>query len=64
MDGRNAVELMVTHLELDKALYRIGQSKIFFKAGVLAQLEEDRNIRLTNIMIKYQAYCRCFLAKK
>ncbi|KAL7059584.1 hypothetical protein AAHC03_013632 [Spirometra sp. Aus1] len=64
MDGRKAAELMVKHLELSPELYRLGQSKIFFKAGVLAQLEEDRDIRLTDIMIRFQAHCRCYLAKK
>ncbi|KAM7532769.1 hypothetical protein Aperf_G00000129579 [Anoplocephala perfoliata] len=64
MDGRKAAELMVQRLELSPELYRIGQSKIFFKAGVLAQLEEDRDLRLTAIMINFQAYCRCYLAKK
>lgn len=64
MDGRKAAELMVQRLELSPELYRIGQSKIFFKAGVLAQLEEDRDLRLTAIMISFQAYCRCYLAKK
>ncbi|VDM25552.1 unnamed protein product, partial [Hydatigera taeniaeformis] len=64
MDGRKAAELMVQRLELSPELYRIGQSKIFFKAGVLAQLEEDRDLRLTAIMINFQAHCRCYLAKK
>lgn len=64
MDGRKAAELMVQNLGLSTELYRIGQSKVFFKAGVLAQLEEDRNLRLTDIMINFQAYCRCHLAKK
>lgn len=64
MDGCKAAELMVQRLELSPELYRIGQSKIFFKAGVLAQLEEDRDLRLTAIMINFQAHCRCYLAKK
>lgn len=64
MDGRKATELMVQRLEMGPELYRIGQSKIFFKAGVLAQLEEDRDLRLTAIMINFQALCRCYLAKK
>ncbi|KAL5967023.1 Myosin-11 [Taenia solium] len=64
MDGRKAAELMVQRLELSPELYRIGQSKIFFKAGVLAQLEEDRDLRLTAIMVNFQAHCRCYLAKK
>ena len=38
---------MIEILELDQNLYRIGQSKIFFRAGVLAHLEEERDLKLT-----------------
>ena len=34
MDGKKACENMITALELDRNLYRIGQSKIFFRAGL------------------------------
>merc|ERR1711874_287034 len=36
MDGKKACEKMIEALELDPGLFRIGQSKIFFRAGVLA----------------------------
>uniref|UniRef100_UPI0040535BCC Myosin-9,Alpha-actinin A n=1 Tax=Homo sapiens TaxID=9606 RepID=UPI0040535BCC len=42
MDGKQACVLMIKALELDSNLYRIGQSKVFFRAGVLAHLEEER----------------------
>ena len=45
-------------------LYRIGQSKIFFRAGVLAQLEEERDVRITDLVVKFQAYCRGLLARR
>jgi len=37
MDGKKACERMIQALELDNNLYRIGQSKIFFRAGKLQQ---------------------------
>ena len=40
MDEKKACE-MILSLELDPNLYRIGQSKIFFRAGVLPDLEEN-----------------------
>lgn len=52
------------HLDLDPNLYRIGQSKMFFRTGVLAQLEEERDLRLTVIIISFQAQARGFLARK
>ncbi|TGZ64912.1 hypothetical protein CRM22_006176 [Opisthorchis felineus] len=64
MDGRNAVMKMLEALELNAGLYRIGHSKIFFKAGVLAQLEEDRDIHLTDVIIRFQARARGYLARR
>ncbi|CAH8469517.1 unnamed protein product [Dicrocoelium dendriticum] len=64
MDGRKAVMKMLEVLELNAALYRIGHSKIFFKAGVLAQLEEDRDIHLTDVIIRFQARARGYLARR
>lgn len=51
-------------LELDGNLFRIGQSKIFFRAGVLAHLEEERDLKITDIIIYFQAVCRGYLARK
>ena len=59
MDGKKACEKMIESLELDPGLYRIGQSKIFFRAGVLAHLEEERDVRITDLVVKFQAYCIC-----
>lgn len=51
-------------LELDSNLYRVGQSKIFFRAGVLAQLEEERDLKVTDIIVSFQAAARGYLARK
>merc|ERR1719443_1217320 len=64
MDGKKACEKMIEALELDRNLYRIGQSKIFFRAGVLAHLEEERDLRITDLVVKFQAYCRGLLARR
>uniref|UniRef100_W5N6N9 Myosin heavy chain 10 n=1 Tax=Lepisosteus oculatus TaxID=7918 RepID=W5N6N9_LEPOC len=64
MDGKQACERMIRALELDPNLYRIGQSKIFFRAGVLAHLEEERDLKITDIIIYFQAVCRGYLARK
>ena len=55
---------MINALELDPNLFRIGQSKIFFRAGVLAHLEEERDLRITDLVVKFQAYCRGLLARR
>lgn len=56
--------LQIQALELDPNLYRIGQSKIFFRAGVLAHLEEERDLKLSEIIIRFQAYARGMLARR
>ncbi|KAM7418949.1 hypothetical protein PAMA_016189 [Pampus argenteus] len=64
MDGKQACVLMIKALELDANLYRIGQSKVFFRAGVLAHLEEERDIKITDVIISFQAWCRGYVARK
>ena len=64
MDAKKAAKMMLEDLDLDKGLYRIGQSKIFFRAGVLAQLEEDRDLKICDMMIKLQAQLRGYLSRK
>ncbi|XP_053897149.1 myosin-11 isoform X2 [Malaclemys terrapin pileata] len=64
MDGKQACILMIKALELDPNLYRIGQSKIFFRTGVLAHLEEERDLKITDVIIAFQAQSRGYLARK
>lgn len=64
MDGKKACEQMIHALELDSNLFRVGQSKIFFRAGVLAHLEEERDYKITDLIVNFQAFCRGFLARR
>ncbi|XP_063048470.1 myosin-9 isoform X1 [Engraulis encrasicolus] len=64
MDGKQACLLMIKALELDPNLFRIGQSKVFFRAGVLAHLEEERDMKITDVIISFQAWCRGYVARK
>lgn len=64
MDGKKACEKMIQALELDQNLFRVGQSKIFFRAGVLAHLEEERDYKITDLIVNFQAFCRGFLARR
>ncbi|KAG8835466.1 hypothetical protein FRC17_003033 [Serendipita sp. 399] len=64
MDGRKACLRMVDALELDRATYKIGTSKIFFKAGVLAELEERRDGVLYDIFSRIQATARMWTARR
>ncbi|CAF3703620.1 unnamed protein product [Adineta steineri] len=64
MDGKAAAQKMIKELDLDENLYRIGLTKIFFRSGVLAHLEEERDLKLTDIITHLQALCRGVLARK
>uniref|UniRef100_A0A3Q3X794 Uncharacterized protein n=1 Tax=Mola mola TaxID=94237 RepID=A0A3Q3X794_MOLML len=64
MDGKQASELMIKALELDQNLFRVGQSKVFFRAGVLAHLEEERDLKITDTIIRFQSVSRGYLARK
>ncbi|KAJ8363453.1 hypothetical protein SKAU_G00122840 [Synaphobranchus kaupii] len=64
MDGKQACALMIKALELDPNLFRVGQSKVFFRAGVLAHLEEERDMKITDVIISFQAWCRGYVARK
>ena len=64
MDGKKVAKMLVDAIELDDTLYKIGQSKIFFRGGVIASLEEERDYRLTATIVQFQAACRGFLARK
>ncbi|XP_034938214.1 unconventional myosin-XVIIIa [Chelonus insularis] len=63
-DERKAVEDMLLCVDIDPASYRIGQSRIFFRAGALERLESLRDEKLTDHIVLLQARCRGYLARK
>ncbi|BEI84994.1 hypothetical protein CcaverHIS002_0503950 [Cutaneotrichosporon cavernicola] len=64
MDGRKAAELIAIALELDSEFYAVGTTKIFFKAGILAELEERRDNLLTDIFRRFQAAARMHIHRR
>ncbi len=64
MDGRKACESLIDALQLENSEYRMGNSKVFFKAGVLGRLEDMRDIRLGEVLTQFQSYCRGYLMRK
>ncbi|KAK7884737.1 hypothetical protein WMY93_027860 [Mugilogobius chulae] len=58
VDSRKAVEKLLTSLDIDHTQYKFGQTKVFFKAGLLGQLEDMRDTRLSEILTIVQAMCR------
>ncbi|KAM3556024.1 hypothetical protein MY1884_005282 [Beauveria asiatica] len=64
LDGQTAATIMLEKLALDKALYRVGLTKVFFRAGVLAELEERRDALITQIMSRFQSVARGFIQRR
>ncbi|XP_024080484.1 myosin heavy chain, muscle isoform X30 [Cimex lectularius] len=63
-DPKTAAAKCLKEVELDPESYRIGHTKVFFRAGVLGQMEELRDDRLGKIIGWMQAYIRGYLTRK
>ncbi|KAK6638239.1 hypothetical protein RUM44_008668 [Polyplax serrata] len=63
-DPKKCAEIILTATQLDTELYRLGHTKVFFRAGVLGQMEELRDDRLSKIVTWMQAYVRGYLSRK
>ncbi|KAM7353234.1 myosin heavy chain isoform 20-T20 [Cochliomyia hominivorax] len=61
---KNAAAKCLEAVGLDSDMYRIGHTKVFFRAGVLGQMEEFRDERLGKIMSWMQAWARGYLSRK
>uniref|UniRef100_A0A1Q3G4C2 Putative myosin class i heavy chain n=1 Tax=Culex tarsalis TaxID=7177 RepID=A0A1Q3G4C2_CULTA len=63
-DPKKAAKNSLEAIGLDTESYRIGNTKVFFRAGVLGQMEEFRDERLSKIMTWMQSWCRGYLSRK
>uniref|UniRef100_A0A8B9JCG1 Myosin-7 n=1 Tax=Astyanax mexicanus TaxID=7994 RepID=A0A8B9JCG1_ASTMX len=63
IDSRKGAEKLLGSLDIDIQQYRFGHTKVFFKAGLLGQLEEMRDERLSKIITGIQARSRGLLSR-
>ncbi|XP_062393325.1 unconventional myosin-XVIIIa [Sardina pilchardus] len=63
-DEKRAAEELLESLELEKNSYHMGLSRIFFRAGTLAKLEEQRDEQTRRNITLFQAACRGYLARQ
>uniref|UniRef100_A0A668W463 Myosin heavy chain 7 n=1 Tax=Oreochromis aureus TaxID=47969 RepID=A0A668W463_OREAU len=63
IDNKKAAEKLLGSLDIDHNQYKLGHTKVFFKAGLLGQLEEMRDDRLALIITGIQARSRGLLAR-
>ena len=64
IDGKVAADKLIESLQLEQSEYRVGATKVFFKAGIVGELEDMRDERLSKIIAQFQAYCKGFLMRK
>ncbi|XP_053186083.1 myosin-7-like [Scomber japonicus] len=63
IDNKKASEKLLGSLDIDHTQYRLGHTKVFFKAGLLGLLEEMRDDRLALIITGIQSRSRGVLAR-
>ncbi|XP_066140622.1 myosin heavy chain, muscle isoform X20 [Euwallacea fornicatus] len=63
-DPKKCAEVILSATGLDADLYRLGHTKVFFRAGVLGQMEELRDERLGKIVTWMQSWVRGYLSRK
>uniref|UniRef100_A0A3Q0T1T2 Slow myosin heavy chain 1 n=1 Tax=Amphilophus citrinellus TaxID=61819 RepID=A0A3Q0T1T2_AMPCI len=63
IDNKKASEKLLGSLDIDHEQYKLGHTKVFFKAGLLGVLEEMRDDRLALIITGIQARSRGLLAR-
>merc|ERR1712042_375791 len=63
IDGKVASEKLIEALQLDENEFRIGLTKVFFRSGIVGELEEMRDARLSKIISQFQAYCKAHLQR-
>ena len=64
LEGQAACTIMLKKLNMDSSWYRVGLSKVFFRAGVLADLEEKRDALVRDIFVRFQSLARMFIQRR
>ncbi|KAK5953874.1 class II myosin [Knufia fluminis] len=64
LGGQEAAKIILDRLNLDRSVFRVGITKVFFRAGVLADLEEQRDSLIREIMSRFQSVARGFMQRR
>ncbi|KAG2183466.1 hypothetical protein INT43_006472 [Umbelopsis isabellina] len=64
IDGHKTAQIILDEAQLDESTYKIGLSKVFFKADIMAHMDEIRDEHLNRAFTGFQARCRTFLRTK
>ncbi|PRT54838.1 Myosin type-2 heavy chain 1 [Wickerhamiella sorbophila] len=64
VDGQRACSMILKDLNFDTSLYKVGLSKVFFRNGVLAELESRRDDLIKEKLTAIQSIIRAKSARK
>uniref|UniRef100_H2ZQ31 Myosin motor domain-containing protein n=1 Tax=Ciona savignyi TaxID=51511 RepID=H2ZQ31_CIOSA len=64
MDSKKASEKLLGSIEIDHESYKLGHTKVFFRAGMIGKLEEMRDNKLSAIFKLIQARMRGMLMRR
>lgn len=64
LEGQTAARMILEKLNMDRSFYRVGLTKVFFRAGVLAELEEQRDALISKIVGGFQSVARGYVQRR
>ena len=64
IEGQKACQMILKKLRLDDNLYKVGLTKLFFKSGVLAELEERREAMVRELITQFQSIARGYIQRQ
>ncbi|KAK9461314.1 P-loop containing nucleoside triphosphate hydrolase protein [Lipomyces oligophaga] len=64
VDGQRACKRILESLRVDPSTFRVGNTKVFFRAGLLAELEHHREEVVCSLITGIQAQVRGFLRRR
>ena len=63
-DNKEAAYALMENINFDKQRYRLGHTKVFFRAGALARMEEERDNIVLTLVRWMQGCCRGLLRRR
>ncbi|KIH63134.1 hypothetical protein ANCDUO_06567 [Ancylostoma duodenale] len=61
--SKKMLERLVNEKKIQEDKFKVGKSKVFFRAGIVAKMEELRDAALAKVIVKFQSALRCYLAQ-
>uniref|UniRef100_A0A8L8JTY9 Myosin head n=1 Tax=Heligmosomoides polygyrus TaxID=6339 RepID=A0A8L8JTY9_HELPZ len=61
--SKKMLDLLVQEKKISEDNFKVGSTKVFFRAGMVARIEELRDAALAKVILKFQCAVRCYLAQ-